>query len=348
MSNGLVPEQIIDKNGVHTTRNKRATPKTQSPSRAGGVKPRSATKKTYKKDGPTLTERLDGYKEELQQKVSALANDSDWNNYLIAMGKFHTYSWNNQLLIALQTKGEATHVAGMKTWNSLGRSVIAGSKSIVINAMSVKEVDKLDQAGNVIIGADGKPEKRGIPRFFGVGVFDVAQTKGDPLPESHVKMTSTPPTGLQDDLENAIKSKGFSVNYVDKLKGGARGATSTDPNDKSVYILTSLNDAERAKTLAHELSHIAAGHLERSSEYHTGHGGERNSMEVEAESTAYVLLRANGMDEHADTSATYVAGWAGVRDGNDREKMVSTAAENIAKTTKGLLTEFSWRNADLV
>ena len=344
----LIVTPIVDKNGIQTTRKKKAATASK-PTRGASVAPKAAAvKKTYEKKGPTLKDRLDGYKEELQARVSALADDANWNHYLQSMSKFHNYSWNNQILIDIQTKGEATHVAGYKTWESLGRFPRRGEKAIAINAFGKKKIDKTDSAGNVVKGADGKPEKKEIPIFFGVGVFDIAQTDGEPLPVSHKKMTSAPPSGLKEDIESAIAAKGFTVSYVERLNGGARGSTSTDPNDKSVKILSSLNDAEQTKVLAHELAHIAAGHIERASEYHTGHDGQRNSMEVEAESTAYVLLRANGMDEHADTSATYVAGWAGVGAGNDREKMVSTAAENIAKTTKALLDEFEWRNADMV
>jgi len=343
----LIVTPIVDKNGVQTTRKKKAGTAAKS-TRATGAPKSAVVKKTYEKKGPTLKDRLDGYKEEFQARVSALADDANWNHYLQSMSKFHNYSWNNQILIDIQTKGQATHVAGYKTWESLGRFPRRGEKAIAINAFGRKKIDVTDRNGKPVIGADGKPEKKEIPIFFGVGVFDIAQTDGEPLPQSHKEMTSTPPAGLQEDLEAAIKAKGFSISYVDGINGGARGSTSTDPNRKEVKILASMSDAEKTKVLAHELSHIAAGHIERAAEYHTGHGGERNSMEVEAESTAYVLLRANGMDEHADTSATYVAGWAGVREGNDREKMVATAAENIAKTTKALLDEFEWRNADLV
>lgn len=342
MSNPLVDTQIVDKNGVLTRRKKRVGAPTATARRAGSVKPKSVTKK-YASKGPSLKERLDGYKDELQNAVSALANDKNWNEYLVAMQKFRSYSWNNQLLIALQTGGKATRVAGYKTWESLGRHVKKGEKSIVINGYGTKKVDQTDKSGNVVMGADGKPEQRTIPIFFGVGVFDISQTEGDPLPESHRPMTSTPPPGLTEDLENAIKQNGFTIEYVENL-GGPRGSTS--PSNKKVQILDSLGEAERAKVLAHELMHIECGHLDRIEEYHTGHGGQRNVMEIEADSAAYVLLRANGMDEHIDSVSTYVAGWAGVRMGNDREKVVADAAATIAKTNKAVLEKFGWRNVE--
>src|SRR5215469_733488 len=53
--------------------------------------------------------------------------------YLGAMAKFHTYSFGNIMLIA-QQKPDATNVAGLRTWNSLGRFVKRGEKGIFILA----------------------------------------------------------------------------------------------------------------------------------------------------------------------------------------------------------------------
>ena len=47
--------------------------------------------------------------------------------YLNAMARFHTYSFGNIILIARQ-KPTATRVAGIRTWNSLGRFVKRGEK----------------------------------------------------------------------------------------------------------------------------------------------------------------------------------------------------------------------------
>jgi hypothetical protein len=56
--------------------------------------------------------------------------------YLRAMGKFHTYSFGNIMLIA-QQKPSASNVAGVRTWNSLGRFVRRGEKGILILAPMV-------------------------------------------------------------------------------------------------------------------------------------------------------------------------------------------------------------------
>jgi hypothetical protein len=53
--------------------------------------------------------------------------------YLDAMARFHNYSFGNILQIARQ-RPDATNVAGMYTWNQLGRRVKKGEKGIQIFA----------------------------------------------------------------------------------------------------------------------------------------------------------------------------------------------------------------------
>ena len=61
--------------------------------------------------------------------------------YLGAMAKFHTYSFGNIMLIARQSPS-ATNVAGVRTWNSLGRFVRRGEKGILILAPMVGKKTK--------------------------------------------------------------------------------------------------------------------------------------------------------------------------------------------------------------
>ena len=53
--------------------------------------------------------------------------------YLKAMGRFHRYSLGNAILIGFQ-KPDATHVAGFRTWQKLGRHVKKNEKGIAILA----------------------------------------------------------------------------------------------------------------------------------------------------------------------------------------------------------------------
>jgi hypothetical protein len=53
--------------------------------------------------------------------------------YLKAMARFHHYSFGNIVLIATQ-KPDASNVAGIRTWNELGRRVKRGEHGIMIFA----------------------------------------------------------------------------------------------------------------------------------------------------------------------------------------------------------------------
>jgi len=291
----------------------------------------------------TMEEKLEAIQNELADAVDRLSDDAEWTNYLDTMSKFHNYSAQNQLLIWIQ-KRDATRVAGFNRWKQVGRHVKAGERGLTILAPKVRVVDAdKDDAGAFFDNRTNSWKRRFVSGFTTTSVFDISQTDGDPLPEGRRELTLDPPEGLRQDLEDAITAEGFTIEYVESL-GGANGATS--PTHKTVQVLSTMSPADQVSTLAHELGHIKAGHLERMDEYHTGHGGARTQMEVEAESISYVLCRTNGMDVagkgHHDR---YISGWSGVGAGADE---VKKASQTIQKTVASLLSERSWRNLDPV
>jgi hypothetical protein len=89
--------------------------------------------------------------------------------YLGAMAKFRNYSFGNIMLIARQ-KPDATHVAGYRTWTSLGRFVRRGEKGIFILAPMVG--NKRNKDDNAEQNADAKGTQRTRYGFRGVYVFD--------------------------------------------------------------------------------------------------------------------------------------------------------------------------------
>ena len=106
------------------------------------------------------------------------------------MSKFHNYSFNNTLLIAMQ-KPDATLVAGFSKWrDTFHRTVKKGEKGIQILApipyKKKVETEKVDAAGQPAIGPDGKPMKEiqeiDATLFRVAYVFDVSQTEGKELP----------------------------------------------------------------------------------------------------------------------------------------------------------------------
>ncbi|MFV0375594.1 ArdC-like ssDNA-binding domain-containing protein [Microbacterium sp.] len=285
----------------------------------------------------TVAEKVKAMQEELAVAVEQLADDENWRAYLDTMSRFHRYSFQNQLLIAVQ-RPDATRVAGFKTWLRLKKPVRKGEKGIAI--LAPRLVNATDDNGNRVTDDAGRPVKR-VAGFTSATVFDVSQTDGDPLPEAFVDLTEEPPEGYIDDLTAAIEQQGYTVRYLDMLDEG-KGYTTVGEGRKIVAVERSLTPGSRATVLAHELGHIMCGHTDpdRHGEYHTGHGGKRGVMEVEAESFAYTLSKINGMRTHQRNASEYVAAWQ-----RHEPDAIRKIGETLSKAVKATMTGSSWRNA---
>lgn len=162
--------------------------------------------------------------------------------------------------------------------------------------------------------------------FQSVPVFDVSQTDAPPLPErpriDARELADVVPKGMVDELSSFVTSQGFSISRADTGTAGGW----TDFTNKKVVISDKATDAGAARTLAHKAAHIALDHGGRASAYHTRPGGERPTMEVEAESVAYVLGRHYGMDTIGAKSFEYIDLWAQ----GDTEKVKATANAVVA------------------
>lgn len=285
-------------------------------------------------------ERIKVMQEELALAVEDLGSDEAWLQYLDTASRFHKYSLNNQILIWIQHP-DATRVASFKTWKSLGRAPKKGEKGISIFAPML--VADKDESGNIRRDTNGNAMKKYV-RSIPTTVFDISQTEGDDLPESEWQreFTEEPPEGYTDDLAAAITAHGYEVRFEDLSRESHRGYTRNSNGEKLVVIDSSTSPGTQATTLAHELGHIACGHLdeERKGEYHTGHGGRRGAMEMEAESFGYVLSRANGMETHIRGASEYVAGWA-----TKSQEDLKATGDTVAKAVKATLSGSTWKNA---
>lgn len=289
----------------------------------------------------TMDAKLAAIHSELENAVTRLGDDAEWQHMLDTLSRFHNYSFSNQMLIALQTGGEATRVAGFRKWKEVDRQVRKGEKGITILAPKMIRKQDTDTNGKPVVGADGKPVQRPVVVGFTTAtVFDVSQTDGEDLPDLDAMtiLSDAPPPGLREDLEAAITDAGYAVSYSDDMPGNARGYT--DPSGKKVVIKSGMSDANQVSTLAHELGHINAGHMDRMDEYHQGHNGSRGAMEIEAESVSFALCAVNGFNSSKKASR-YVAGW-----GNTNPERVRQAADTVAKTVKKTLGSGRWRNME--
>lgn len=278
--------------------------------------------------------RTEDIRREIDSALTDLNTADNWREWLEFSGQFHRYSLNNQLLIYMQ-KPEATQVAGFKKWKELGRSVNKGEKAIWIFAPMSRRVRKEDANGKPMLGADGKPQfVQQLIGFKPVPVFDASSTDGDPLPLPPVvavdRLSGEAPAGMHEDLCAQVAEHGYRVIYEDSGDGPRVPDGSTDPVAKTVRINTRYSPRHQGLVLAHELAHIELGHTERTDEYHTGVGGERSTMEVEAQSVSYVVGRRYGLTDN--NSFSYIDGWAK----GDKEKVRKTA-EAVIKATDRII-----------
>src|SRR5690349_23263256 len=95
--------------------------------------------------------------------------------YLNAMARFHNYSFGNIMLIARQ-RPTATRVAGIRTWNSLGRFVKRGEKGILILAPMVgRRTERREEIASEIESNNAADERKPEQQLYGfraVYVFD--------------------------------------------------------------------------------------------------------------------------------------------------------------------------------
>ena len=233
--------------------------------------------------GPqSIEESRNDLLDQLETKVLALQASPAWTSYLRAQARFHTYSPRNVMLIALQNPS-ATAVAGYSTWKALGRFVNKDERGISILAP--------------IFAPLGQDEERHLAGFRWVTVFDIAQTTGSDLPSPVSILGHSDPGTLEDDLATVAEAFGFTVRY-DRLPQGVNGECRWA---ERVIVIDPDNPAlQRTKTLVHELAH---GILHE-------HHRDRSTAEVEAESVAFVVLGARGLDTSA-YSTGYVASWIG-------------------------------------
>ncbi len=187
----------------------------------------------------------------------------------------------------LAQKPDATRIAGVRTWNRLGRFIRKGEKGIAIFApmrfKAREEVPAGEEDGDRI-------------GFRIVHVFDVTQTDGEPLPEPEA-VTGDPTRHLAD-LHRAVADKGIRLEHHDDL-GRAKGVSCKG----TIKLLAGMTPAEEFSVLAHELAHELM-HVDR-------RGADRRRAELEAEAVACVLCRFAGLDSgaaHSDYIQLYGGG----------------------------------------
>ena len=284
-------------------------------------------------------DKLKEITDRLEQGITELFESERYKEYLRVMSKFHNYSFNNTLLIAMQ-KPDASLVAGFSSWkNNFGRSVMKGEKGIKIIAPSPftvkQEVEKTDpQTGKPVIGKDGKPvteEKEiKVPAYKVVSVFDVSQTEGRELPDIAVNELTGDVDRFKDFFSALEQASPVPVGF-EKIEGGAHGYYHLE--EKRIAIDEGMSDLQTLKTAIHEIAHAKLHDIDLNAPKEEQKPRvDRRTREVEAESVAYTVCQHYGLDT-SDYSFGYVAGWSSGKElaelRGSLETIRSTAAEMI-------------------
>lgn len=243
--------------------------------------------------------------EALKQGIQSVLDNKDWSGFLNAIKKIHDYSFNNRMLIMFEQAKRgwdiSSFVAGKTKWNQqFNRQLKEGEYIKPIWILAPVMINKKDDNGNDIIGANGKPVQVPI-RFRGVRVYDHRQTHGDPLP--------TPDTsGMMDQLQGNVEAPVFeglckvaSARCVEVLSktpqdemGGALGRcwfTGEKGRANKIEIKDGLNLVTMVSVMAHELGHAILHNRDEYLEHDS-----TSIKELEAESVAYLVCSHYGID----------------------------------------------------
>lgn len=291
-------------------------------------------------DERTEKQKVQEITDKLEEGLKELFESEKYKTYLSTMSKFHNYSFNNTLLIAMQ-KPEATLVAGYKAWQkNFERHVNKGEKAIRILAPAPykikEERDKLDPVtGEMMFDENGMPQKEQvevtIPAFRAVSVFDVSQTDGKPIPELEAQELLSTVEGYEDFVQALMNVAPVPIGFED-IPGDSKGYFHTE--EKRIAVQENMSESQTLKTMVHEVAHFMLHNKEiNRDDLIEEPAKDRNTKEVEAESVAYTVCQHFGIDT-SDYSFGYIAGWSSGKD----MKELKSSLDTIRKTASELIT----------
>ena len=291
-------------------------------------------------DERTEKQKVQEITDKLEKGLKELFESEKYKTYLSTMSKFHNYSFNNTLLIAMQ-KPEATLVAGYKAWQkNFERHVNKGEKAIRILAPAPykikEERDKLDPVtGEMMFDENGMPQKEQVevtmPAFRAVSVFDVSQTDGKPIPELEAQELLSTVEGYEDFVQALMNVATVPIGFED-IPGDSKGYFHTE--EKRIAVQENMSESQTLKTMVHEVAHSMLHNKEiNRDDLMEAPAKDRNTKEVEAESVAYTVCQHFGIDT-SDYSFGYIAGWSSGKD----MKELKSSLDTIRKTASELIT----------
>lgn len=297
-------------------------------------------------NGQNSAERMKEITDRLETGTQELFESERYKAYLTTMSKFHSYSFNNTLLIAMQG-GQL--VAGYNKWrDDFHRNVKKGEKAIKILApapfKAKKEVQKLDAQGRPVMGKDGKPvtevQEIQVPAFKIVSVFDVSQTEGEPLPSIGVEELTGSVERYGEFFKALEQTSPVPIGFED-IPGGSHGYYHL--TEKRIAIQEGMSELQTLKTAIHEIAHSKLHAIDpEAPAIEQADRPDSRTREVQAESVAYAVCQHYGLDT-SDYSFGYVAGWSSGKD----LKELKASLETIRTTAHELITTIDGHLAQL-
>ena len=282
----------------------------------------------------------------LEQGIQAVFDSDRYKEFLTAMSKFHDYSLNNTILIAMQG---GNLVKGYSQWQKeFDRHVKSGEKGIKIFAPAPykvkKLVDKIDpDTRKPILDSEGKTVKEEkevtVPAFKVVTVFDISQTEGKEFPDLSVKPLLADVEQYEDFFAALEKASPVPIAF-EQITNGANGYFSL--TDKRIAIKEGVSELQAVKTAIHEIAHAKLHDVDLNAPLEEQNRIDRRSREVQAESVAYTVCQHFGLDT-SDYSFGYVAGWSSGKEMTE----LKASLETIQATAKELITEIEGHFTEL-
>ena len=282
----------------------------------------------------------------LEQGIQAVFDSDRYKEFLTAMSKFHDYSLNNTILIAMQG---GNLVKGYSQWQKeFDRHVKSGEKGIKIFAPAPykvkKLVDKIDpDTRKPILDSEGKTVKEEkevtVPAFKVVTVFDISQTEGKEFPDLSVKPLLADVEQYEDFFAALEKASPVPIAF-EQITNGANGYFSL--TDKRIAIKEGVSELQAVKTAIHEIAHAKLHDVDLNAPPEQQNRVDRHTREVEAESVAYTVCQHFGLDT-SDYSFGYVAGWSSGKEMTE----LKASLETIQATAKELITEIEGHFTEL-
>ena len=259
--------------------------------------------------------------QQLQDGVRGIFESDAYREYLTTIARFHHYSTNNQLLIYLQ-RPDAERVASVRTWNQLGRYVRKGEHGIRILVPTPVKVKSEN---------DGEEEEHKLMRFKTGHVFDISQTEGEPLPDISVSELTGGFENFEYIFQTLVSISPVPVRF-DEINGGAKGFY--NPSTQEIVIKSGMAESQTIKTLLHEMAHS----MLHSKEMLKASGQkDRQTKEIEAESVAFVVSNALGLDT-GDYSFAYVCSWSSGKEASELLSSLETIRDTSVRMIEKITT----------